>query len=109
MNAMRLLPLLCALVTGTASLLLGAWLVHRANFGVPPAIALVTLGFLFTIGLPVVLGVAGVAALWGHVPGLIGFGLFIPCAVVVALLFQYGTCRWLLVMLWPRLFPHGKS
>jgi hypothetical protein len=86
-------PWLCALVTGTATLLLGAWLVHRANFGMAPPVAFLTLTFLFTIGLPAILGVAGVAAMWGHLPPLVGFSLFAPCAAVVALLLQYGAFR----------------
>jgi hypothetical protein len=85
-------PLLCALITGTASLFLGTALLQRAHFGIPPAMSLAALVFLFTVGLPTVLGVAVVATVWGHVPGLIGFDLFIPCAVVLALMFQYVTC-----------------
>jgi hypothetical protein len=80
-------------------LLLGAWLVHRANFGMAPPVSFLTLTFLFTIGLPAVLGVAGVASVWGHLPQLIGFSLFVPCAAVVALPLQYGACRLLHRML----------
>jgi hypothetical protein len=85
-------PLLCALVTGTMTLVLGATLLQRAHFGVPPALGVAALAILFTVGLPAMLGVAAVAAVWGHIPGLVGFGLFVPCAIVIALMFQYGTC-----------------
>ena len=73
-------------------MLVGTTLLQRAHFGVPPVMGIAALVFLFTVGLPAVLGVAVVAAVWGHVPGLVGFGLFVPCAVVIALMFQYGAC-----------------
>jgi hypothetical protein len=93
MKAILNRPLLCALVTGTATLFLGATLLQRAHFGVPPVLGVAALAFLFTVGLPAVLGVAGVAAVWGHIPGLVGFSLFVPSAIVIALTFQYATCR----------------
>jgi hypothetical protein len=82
-------PFGTALATGGVALVIGVILLQHANEGIPAALGWGAWIYLFTLGLPTVLGVACVATVWG---GGLGLGWFGPTAVLAGLLFQYAAC-----------------
>jgi len=92
-----------AVLTGFISLLLGAAAVVLADFGMPDWFFVASQLWLWTLGLPTMLGVLLVTTLWG-IPEwtTLPLWLYIPCAALVAVAFQ---CASFLVVnrLWQRL------
>ena len=83
---------LWAVLTALLSLSLGAAAIVWADFGMPGWFFILTQIWFWTLGLPTMLGVLAVTAVWG-IPGwtTLPFWLFIPCAAAVALVFQAGS------------------
>ena len=79
-------------VTASLSLLVGAAAIVWADFGMPGWFFVFTQIWFWTVGLPTMLGVLGVTAVWG-IPGwtALPLWLYIPCAAIVALVFQYAS------------------
>jgi|SRR6516164_3123178 hypothetical protein len=82
-------PKLTAAAVWVVTLLLGGGALLGANSGLPGWLALPTLLWLATIGLPTTIGVVLMASLWGVAPGLSGLGAFVTCAALVGLVFQF--------------------
>ena len=101
-------PKAWAILTCLASLFLGAASVLWADFGMPAWFFFFTQVWFWTIGLPTLLGVLTVAAIWG-IPGWTTWPAwaFIASIVLVALAFQTG-CVFLLRRAW-RLAGGKKS
>ncbi|MBI3933816.1 MAG: hypothetical protein HY316_03935 [Acidobacteria bacterium] len=80
-----------AFVTCLISLLLGVAAIVWADFGMPGWFFVLTQIWFWTLGLPTMLGVLLVTALWG-IRGwtTLPLWLFIPCAAIVAGASQYG-------------------
>src|SRR5215471_11402824 len=91
-------PKLTATAIWGVTLLFGGGAVLGANSGLPGWLALPTLLWLATIGLPTTIGVVVMASLWGVAPGLHGLGAFLVCASLAGLAFQtlchIGLARW---------------
>jgi len=90
-------------VTASLSLLLGAAALVWADFGMPGWFFVLSQFWFWTLGLPTMAGVMLVSTLWG-VPGwtALPLWLYIPCAAIVAMAFQYGSFL-LASRLWQRL------
>lgn len=82
---------LWGLLAGFVSLFLGVVAVVLADFGMPGWFFLLTQVWFWTLGLPSMLGVIAVVALWG-VPEWTALPLwaFAICASLVAISFQCG-------------------
>jgi hypothetical protein len=85
-------PKAWAILSCLASLFLGAASLLWADFGMPAWFFFFTQVWFWTIGLPTMLGVLAVAAVWG-IPGWTTWPAwaFIVCTVLVALAFQTGS------------------
>ena len=83
---------LWAVLTALLSLSLGVAAIVWADFGMPGWFFILTQIWFWTLGLPTMLGVLLVTALWG-IPGwtTLPVWLFATCAAVVAFVFQMGT------------------
>ena len=94
---------LWAILTALLSLLVGAATIVWADFGMPDWFFVASQLWLWTLGLPTMLGVLLVTTLWG-IPEwtTLPLWLYIPCAALVAVAFQ---CASFLVVnrLWQRL------
>jgi len=89
-----------AALTCLASLFLGAAALLWADFGMPAWFFFFTQVWFWSIGLPTMLAVLAVAAVWG-IPGWTAWpaAAFIVCTVLVALAFQTGSF-FLLIRAW---------
>jgi len=96
------------IVTSSVSLVIGATAVFWADFGMPGWFFLFTQIWFWTLGLPAMLGVRAVVALWG-IPGLttLPLWLFGLCAWLTAIGFQCG-CFFLLNRI-VRRFAEGRA
>jgi hypothetical protein len=85
------------------SLLLGAATVVWADFGMPGWFFVLGQIWFWTLGLPTMTGVLAVTAAWGiHGWTALPAWVYLPCAALVALAFQYAS--FLAVgLLWKRL------
>jgi len=85
-------PKTWAALTCLASLFLGVASVLWADFGMPAWFFVFSQVWFWTIGLPTMLGVLAVAAVWA-IPGWTTWPAwaFIVCTVLVALAFQTGS------------------
>ena len=81
-----------AALTCSVSLLLGVASLLWADFGMPAWFFFFTQVWFWTVGLPTMLGVLAVAAIWG-IPGWTTWPAwaFISCAVLAAFAFQAGS------------------
>ncbi|MBI4479400.1 MAG: hypothetical protein HY651_05210 [Acidobacteria bacterium] len=83
---------LLAVLTALLSLLMGAAAIVWADFGMPGWFFVLTQIWFWTAGLPTMLGVLAVTAMWG-IPGwtALPVWVFASCATIVSLLFQTGS------------------
>jgi hypothetical protein len=81
-----------SIVTCLLSLLLGAAAMVWADFGMPGWFFVLTQVWFWTLGLPTMVGVLLVTAVW-DIPGWTALPLwiFIPCATVAAMALQYAS------------------
>jgi hypothetical protein len=81
-------------ITTFLSLSFGIATLLWADFGMPGWFFIFSQFWFWTLGLPTLMGVLVVTAVWG-VPGwtTLPLWLYIPCAAVVALAFQYASFR----------------
>lgn len=94
---------LWAAVTAVLSLLMGAAAIVWADFGMPTWFFFLTQIWFWTLGLPAMLGVLGVTAVW-DIPGwtALPLWLYVPCAVTAATACHYGSFL-ALNLLWRRI------
>jgi hypothetical protein len=92
-----------SVVTSLVSLLVGAGALVWAVFGMPGWFFIASQVWLWTLGLPTVLGVLLVTFVWG-IPGWTTFPLwlYVPSAALVAVVFQHAACLGI-SRLWRRL------
>src|SRR5689334_3970742 len=81
-------PMLSAAAIWGISIVVGVTVVLGANSGLPLWVAIPTLLWLATVGLPTTLGVILVASFWGIVPGLSGLSAFLCSAAFTGLVMQ---------------------
>jgi hypothetical protein len=88
LSKIRLFPIL----TGMLSLLLGAATVLWADFGMPGWFFVLGQIWFWTLGLPAMIGVLAVTAVWGiHGWTALPAWLYLPCVALAAVAFQYAS------------------